>query len=70
MLRNADGGGVCVTFSGKKRCEGVRFNVISVTRGWVQFTEKKCYVTLELPLISIHLYMIKAKKATGIMWIT
>ena len=27
------GGGV--TFSGKKRYEGVRFNVISVTRGWV-----------------------------------
>ena len=32
-----------VRFSGKKRYEGVRFNVISVTRGWVgvQFTEKK-----------------------------
>ena len=36
----ASGGGV--TFSGKKRYEGVRFNVISVTSGWVgaQFPEK------------------------------
>ena len=36
----------------KKRYEGVRFNVISVTRGWVgvQFPEKKRYVTLEWPL--------------------
>ena len=42
MLRNADGGGG-VNISGKKRYEGVRFNVISVTRGWVgvQFPEKK-----------------------------
>ena len=32
MLRNADGGGG-VKFSGEKRYEGVRFNVISVTRG-------------------------------------
>ena len=32
-----------VKFSGKKRYEGVRFNVISVTRGWmgVQFSGKK-----------------------------
>ena len=30
MLRNADGGGG-VTFSGKKRYEGVRYNVISIT---------------------------------------
>ena len=51
MLRNADGGGG-VQFSGKKRYEGVRFNVISVTRGWVgvQFLGKKRYVTLEWPL--------------------
>ena len=34
MLRNVDGVGG-VRFSGKKRYEGVRFNVISVTRGWV-----------------------------------
>ena len=41
VLRNADGGGG-VWFSGKKRYEGVMFNVISVTRGWVgvQFPEK------------------------------
>ena len=35
MLRNADGGGGGVKFSGEKRYERVRFNVISVTRGWV-----------------------------------
>ena len=42
MLRNADGGGGGVRLSGKKRYEGVMFNVISVTRGWVgvQFAEK------------------------------
>ena len=42
VLRNADGGGG-VKFPGRKRYEGVRFNVISVTRGWVgvQFTGKK-----------------------------
>ena len=54
MLRNADGGGG-LRFSGKKRYEGVRFNVISVTRGWVgvQFPrEKKRYVTLEWPPLS------------------
>ena len=45
VLRNADGGGGGggVRLYGKKRYEGVRFNVISVTRGWVgvQFPEKK-----------------------------
>ena len=48
VLRNTGGG---VNFSGKNRYEGVRFNVISVTRGWVgvQFPEKKHYVTLEWP---------------------
>ena len=42
MLRNADG------VRKKKRYEGVRFNVISVTRGWVgvQFPGKKRYVML------------------------
>ena len=51
MLRNADGSGGCQIFR-KKRYEGVRFNVISVTRGWVgvRFSGKKCYVTLEWPL--------------------
>ena len=41
VLRNADGGGGGVRFSGKKRYEGVMFNVINVTRGWVgvQFAE-------------------------------
>ena len=41
-----------VIFSGKKRYEGVRFNVITVTRGWVgvKFPGKKHYITLELSL--------------------
>ena len=34
MLRNADGGGG-VTFSGGKSYEGVRYTVISVTKGLV-----------------------------------
>ena len=43
--------GGCQIFR-KKRYEGVRFNVISVTRGWVgvQFPGKKRYVILEWPL--------------------
>ena len=43
VLRSADGGGGGVRFSGKKRYEGVQFNVISVTRGWVgvKFPGKK-----------------------------
>ena len=43
MLRSADGGG-CVRFLEKSVTKGVRFNVVSVTRGgWVgvQFPEKK-----------------------------
>ena len=50
VLRNAvTGGGV--SFLGKKRYEGVRFNIISVTRGWVgiKFPGKKRYVRLEWP---------------------
>ena len=45
-----------VTFSGKKHYEGVRYNVISVTRGWVgvKFPGKKCYLTLEWPLCLIE----------------
>ena len=41
-------------FSEKKRYEGVMFNIISVTRGWVgvQFPGKKRYVTLEWPQTS------------------
>ena len=46
-----------VKFSGRKRYEGVRFNVISVTRGCVgvQFPDKKRYVTLEWPPFETHL---------------
>ena len=48
MLRNADGGQILRG----KRYEGIKFNVISVTRGvggGCNFTQKKRYVTLELP---------------------
>ena len=50
VLCNADGGGGCQIFQ-EKCYEGVRFNVISVTRGWVgvKFQGKKRYVTLEWP---------------------
>ena len=43
-----------ITFSGKKRYEGVRFNLIRVTGGWVgvQIPRKKRYETLEWPLCS------------------
>ena len=47
-----------VTFSGKIRYEGVRFNVISITRGgWgSNFLKKKRYVTLEWPhVFTAHL---------------
>ena len=59
MLRNAMGGGGRASFPGKKRYEGLSFNVISVTRGWVgvKFPGKKCYVTLEWP----HIARIKMK---------
>ena len=52
MLRNAVGGGRVSDFPEKRRYKDVRFNVISVTRGWVgvKFPEKKRYVTLEWPL--------------------
>ena len=51
MLRNEYDGGESQIFW-KKRYEGVRFNVISIMRGWmgVQFPEKKHYVTFEWPL--------------------
>ena len=41
-----------VKFPGKKRYEGVRFNVIRVTRGWVgvNFPGIKRYVIFEWPL--------------------
>ena len=40
-----------VSFPGKKRYEGVRFNVICITRGWVgsNSLENSAYVTLEWP---------------------
>ena len=45
-----------VAYSGKKRYEGVRFNVISVTRGgWgSNFQEKSERVTLEWPQIIVN----------------
>ena len=38
-----------VSFPGKRHYEGIRFNIISVTRGWVEvkFPGEKHYVTLE-----------------------
>ena len=59
MLCKHSGGGGRVSnsnFPGKKRYEGVRFNVISVTRGWVgvNFPEKTCYATLEKPPYEWH----------------
>ena len=36
-----------------KRYKGVTFNVISVTRGWIQISGKKRYVKLEWPRINI-----------------
>ena len=58
MLRNAVGGGV--SFPRKTCYEGARFNVISITRGWVgvNFPGKKHYVTLEWPLIA-NVYVCK-----------
>ena len=55
VLLSEDGGRGCA-FSGKKHFEGVRFNVISVTSGWVgvQFLGKKRYVRLEWPLYVDH----------------
>ena len=52
VLNNTMGGGV--SFPGKKRIGGVRFNVISIMRGWVgvKFPGKKRYITLEWPLSS------------------
>ena len=43
------------TFLGEKRYDGVKFNVISVTRGCVgvQFSGKKRYGTLEWPLTAV-----------------
>ena len=44
-----------INFSGKKHYEGVRFNVISVTRGWmgVQFPKNALRNTFQFNSISI-----------------
>ena len=67
MLRNAGGGGGGLRFSGKKRYEGVRFNVISITRGWVgvQFPGKKRYVTLEWPLTEPAILQLASTRTPG-----
>ena len=54
MLRNAVEVGVSA-FPEKKHYKGVRFNVISITRGWVgvKFPGKNRYVTLEWPHVNI-----------------
>ena len=48
-------------FPENKRYDGVRFNVISVTRGWVgvKFPGIKHYVTLEWPFEGKHIAMNK-----------
>ena len=66
MLRNADGGGGCQLFR-KRRYEGARFNVISVTRGWVggsNFQEKLTgyFATVnstQLFIVHFHLRYVK-----------
>ena len=48
LLHNAVGrGGVCVIFPVKKHYECVKFNVVSIMRGWVgvKFPGKKPLVT-------------------------
>ena len=60
VLRNKVGDGVGgVRFPGKKRYDGVRFNVIGITRGWVggQIPRKKRYVTLEWPHSCMALFV-------------
>ena len=54
VLRNAVGSGRVSDFHEKKRYEGVRFNVITIARGWVgvEFPEKNRYVTLDWPIIA------------------
>ena len=51
-----------VRFPVNKCYECVRFNVISVTRGWVsvKYPGKKRYVTLEWPLTEYHIILIKS----------
>ena len=51
MLRNAVGGEGGVSFPGKKRYGGVRFNVNSVTRGGGQICRKKALPN-EWPLMA------------------
>ena len=58
MLRNADGGGVGgVRFSRKKRYEGVRFNVICVTRGWVGVHVTRGWVGVQFPEKSVKYHL-------------
>ena len=47
----------------KKRYGGVRFNIISVTRGWVgvKFPGKKRYITLEWPILQSIQNVLKCK---------
>ena len=62
MLRNAVGG---VRFPGNKRYEGVRFNVITITRGWVgiKFPGKKHYVTLEWILSRVYIVFMEERSS-------
>ena len=53
---------------GKKHYKSVRFNVISITRGWVEvkFPGKKHHVTLEWPLGDSSLFYQNNEEATGL----
>ena len=67
--------GVGVSNFLEKKCyEGVRFDVNSVTRGWVgvQFPGKKRYVTLEWPHIHILPTTVEYHKCTlhVFQWLT
>ena len=57
MLRNTDVGEGVSSFPEKKRYEGIKFNIISVTRGLVgvQYPGKKRYVTLECPPLTQYI---------------
>ena len=51
MLNNVVGDRRVYNFL-EKTLQGVWFNYISVTRGWVKFPEKKRYITLEWALVT------------------
>ena len=57
-------------FPEKKRYEDVRFNIISVTRGWVgvKFPGKKRYVTLEWPPQAGDIAGVRGNADIAVIW--